>query len=197
MSDSAETTETRGTGDGGDPDGPATEEKRMPLRGAARPRRIAVGADHAGFRYKEILAERIRGRGYEVLDMGTDSEESVDYPDYARAVAEAVHEGRAERGLLVCGSAVGVSVAANKVPGVRAAVCHDTYSAAQGVEHDAVNVLCLGERVIGVEVARRVTDAFLGAEFSDAPRHRRRLEKVLDLEREYCGGDGATDGSGG
>jgi len=160
------------------------------IRGAGRPRRIAVGADHAGYRYKEILVERLREQGYDVLDMGTDSDESVDYPDFARAVAEAVHEGRADRGLLVCGSAVGVSVAANKVPGVRAAVCHDTYSAAQGVEHDAVNVLCMGERVIGIELARHVVDAFMGAEFSDAPRHRRRLEKVLELEREYCGGDG-------
>lgn len=153
--------------------------------------RVAVGADHAGFRYKEILADRLREQGHGVLDMGTDSEESVDYPDFARAVAEAIHEDRADRGLLVCGSAVGVSVAANKVPGVRAAVCHDTYSAAQGVEHDAVNVLCLGERVIGIELARRVLDAFMDAEFSDAPRHRRRLEKVFDIEREYCGDSGA------
>lgn len=153
--------------------------------------RVAVGADHAGFRYKEILADRLREQGHEVLDMGTDSEESVDYPDFARAVAEAIREERADRGLLVCGSAVGVSVAANKVPGVRAAVCHDTYSAAQGVEHDAVNVLCLGERVIGIELARRVLDAFMGAEFSDAPRHRRRLEKVFDIEREYCGESGS------
>lgn len=156
-------------------------------RGGGRPLRVAAGADHAGFRYKELLAERLRDQGYDVLDVGTDSEESVDYPDYARAVAEAVHDGRADRGLLVCGSAVGVSVAANKVPGVRAAVCHDTYSAAQGVEHDAVNVLCMGERVIGIELARHIVDAFLGAEFSDAPRHRRRLDKVLDIEREYCG----------
>lgn len=196
MSDPAETSDASGGGGGGGTNSDAPERERSPLRGAGRPESVAVGADHAGFRYKEALAERLRGQGYEVLDMGTDSEESVDYPDFARAVAEAIHEGRADRGLLVCGSAVGVSVAANKVPGVRAAVCHDTYSAAQGVEHDAVNVLCLGERVIGIELARRVADAFLGAEFSDAPRHRRRLEKVLDLEREYCGGD-ATDGSGG
>ena len=190
MSASAETSGTRGTGDGGGPEGRATKEKQSPLRGADRPSRIAVGADHAGFRYKEILADRLRDQGYEVLDMGTDSSESVDYPDFARAVAEAVRDGRADRGLLICGSAVGVSVAANKVPGVRAAVCHDTYSAAQGVEHDAVNVLCMGERVIGIELARHIVDAFMGAEFSDAPRHRRRLEKVLDIEEEYCGGDG-------
>lgn len=189
MSDSAEPSGRRGTGNGGGPEGPATKEKRTPLRGADRPSRVAVGADHAGFRYKELLAERLRDQGFEVLDMGTDSGESVDYPDFARAVAEAVHEERADRGLLVCGSAVGVSVAANKVPGVRAAVCHDTYSAAQGVEHDAVNVLCLGERVVGIELARHIVDAFMGAEFSDAPRHRRRLEKVLDLEEEYCGDD--------
>lgn len=189
MSASGETTGARGTGDGGGPEGPATMEQPTQLRGAGHPSRIAVGADHAGFRYKELLAGRLREQDYEVLDMGTDSEESVDYPDFARAVAVAVHDGRADRGLLVCGSAVGVSVAANKVPGVRAAVCHDTYSAAQGVEHDAVNVLCLGERVIGIELARHVVDAFMGAEFSDAPRHRRRLEKVLDIEREYCGRD--------
>lgn len=147
--------------------------------------RVAVGADHAGYRYKEMLAELLRELGHEVLDLGTNSAESVDYPDYARAVAEAVAGGRAERGLLVCGSAVGVSVAANKVPGVRAGVCHDCYSAAQGVEHDDMNVLCLGERIIGVELARALLRAFMAAEFTGAPRHRRRLEKVRDIERDY------------
>jgi ribose 5-phosphate isomerase B len=109
----------------------------------------------------------------------------VDYPDYARAVAEAVARGEVERGILVCGSAVGVSIVANKVPGIRAGVCHDTYSARQAVEHDDMNVLCLGERVIGVEVAREVTDTFMAASFSDEERHRRRLDKLLAVESEY------------
>lgn len=162
--------------------------------------RVAVGSDHAGYRYKTDLAARLREAGHEVLDLGTDSEESVDYPDFARAVAEAVGEGRADRGVLVCGSAVGVTVAANKVPGVRAATCHDCYSARQGVEHDDLNVLCLGERVIGVELARAVLDAFLGARFSGEERHARRLGKVLDIERRYLreagAGGGAAEGPG-
>ena len=116
--------------------------------------RVAIGSDHAGYRYKQILADRLRDGGHDVVDLGTDGPQSVDYPDYARAVAEAVARGEVERGILVCGSAVGVSIVANKVPGIRAGVCHDTYSARQAVEHDDMNVLCLGERVIGVEVAR-------------------------------------------
>ena len=147
--------------------------------------RIAVGADHAGYRYKTMLAEDLREAGHEVLDLGTDSEASVDYPDFARAVAEAVGEGEADRGLVVCGSAVGVTVAANKVPGVRAGTCHDCYSARQGVEHDDMNVLCLGERVVGIELARDVMRAFLDARFSGAERHRRRLGKVRRIERDY------------
>ena len=155
--------------------------------------RIAVGADHAGFRYKETLARDLREAGHEVLDLGTDDEASVDYPDYARAVAEAVREGRADRGLVVCGSAVGVTMAANKVPGVRAGTCHDCYSARQAVEHDDMNVLCLGERVIGIELARAVLRAFLDAAFTGAERHRRRLDKVRAIERDYGGGGaGAT-----
>lgn len=156
--------------------------------------RVAIGSDHAGFRYKEDLAERMREAGHEVLDLGTDSEASADYPDYAHAVARAVREGLADRGVLVCGSAVGVAVAANKVPGVRAATCHDCYSARQGVEHDDLNVLCLGQRVIGIELARAVVEAFLSARFSGAERHARRLEKVLDIERTYLRADG--DGPG-
>lgn len=156
--------------------------------------RIAIGADHAGYRYKTAFVQELRQEGHEVLDLGTDSEESVDYPDYARAVAEAVREGRADRGIVVCGSAVGVTVTANKVPGIRAGTCHDSYSARQGVEHDDMNVLCLGERVVGIEVAREVVRAFLGARFSGADRHRRRLSKVEALEAEYLrrpAGDGA------
>ena len=147
--------------------------------------RVAVGADHAGYRYKQVLANHLRDAGHEVIDLGTDGPQSVDYPDYARAVAECVARGEAERGLLVCGSAVGVCIAANKVPGIRAGVCHDTYSARQAVEHDDMNVLCLGERVIGIEVARAATDAFMAARFADEGRHRRRLDKLLAVERDY------------
>lgn len=162
--------------------------------------RVAVGSDHAGYRYKTDLAERLRGAGHRVLDLGTDSEASADYPDFAHAVASAVSQDRADRGILVCGSAVGVCVAANKVPGVRAATCHDCYSARQGVEHDDLNVLCLGERVIGIELAREVADAFLEARFSGEERHARRLGKVRDIERRYLRdpdtGDAGGDGPG-
>jgi len=147
--------------------------------------RVAVGSDHAGYQYKQILAEHLRDAGHDVIDLGTDGPQSVDYPDYARAVAEAVARGEAERGLLVCGSAVGVCIVANKVPGIRAGVCHETYSARQAVEHDDMNVLCLGERVIGIEVAREVTDGFMAARFCDEGRHRRRLDKLLAVEADY------------
>jgi len=147
--------------------------------------RVAVGSDHAGYQYKQILADHLRDSGHEVIDLGTDGLQSVDYPDYARAVAEAVARGEAERGLLVCGSAVGVCIVANKVPGIRAGVCHETYSARQAVEHDDMNVLCLGERVIGIEVAREVTDGFMAARFLDEGRHRRRLDKLLAVEDDY------------
>lgn len=154
--------------------------------------RVAIAADHAGYSYKELLARQLRDAGHDVLDLGTDSEESVDYPDYARAVAEAVAGRRAERGVLVCGSAVGVCVTANKVPGIRAGVCHDTYSARQGVEHDDMNVLCMGERVVGIEVAREVLRAFLSADFTGDPRHVRRLRKMREVEREYLAAPGVA-----
>ncbi len=147
--------------------------------------RVAVGSDHAGYHYKQQLADHLRETGHEVVDLGTDGPQSVDYPDYARAVAEAVARGEAERGLLVCGSAVGVCMVANKVRGIRAGVCHETYSARQAVEHDDMNVLCLGERVIGIEVARQVTDTFMAARFLDEGRHRRRLDKLLAVEDDY------------
>ncbi len=152
--------------------------------------RVAIGADHAGYSYKTVLARELAEDGHEVLDMGTDGPESVDYPDFALPVAEAVARGEAERGILVCGSAVGVCVTANKVPGVRAAVCHDTYSAHQGVEHDDMNVLCLGERVIGIEVAREAVAAFLGARYKAAPRLERRLNKVKAIEARYWNREG-------
>jgi len=147
--------------------------------------RVAIGSDHAGYRYKQVLADHLRDAGHEVIDLGTDGPQSVDYPDYARAVAESVARGEAERGILVCGSAVGVCIVANKVRGIRAGVCHETYSARQAVDHDDMNVLCLGERVIGIEVARTVTDAFMAASFSDQGRHRRRLDKLLAVESDY------------
>jgi RpiB/LacA/LacB family sugar-phosphate isomerase len=147
--------------------------------------RIAVGADHAGFDLKQIIAAYLRYHGHEVIDKGTDSDTPVDYPDFAEAVAQAVIAGQAERGVLVCGSGVGASVSANKIPGIRAGLCHNTYSARQGVEHDDMNILVLGARVIGVEMARELVDAFLGAKFNGEQRHRRRVEKIAALEKRY------------
>lgn len=148
--------------------------------------RVAIGADHAGVGYKDTLVPELRDAGCDVDDVGTHGTASVDYPDFALAVAERIADGRADRGILICGSAVGVCIAANKVPGIRAGVCHDTYSAAQGVAHDDMNVVCLGERVIGIEVARAVVTAFLGAAYSAEERHQRRLEKVLAIEARYA-----------
>jgi ribose 5-phosphate isomerase B len=147
--------------------------------------RIAVGCDHAGFPLKGPAVQELRRLGHEVIDLGTNSEEAVDYPDFAQAVGEAVMRGEAERGLLVCGSGVGASVAANKVPGVRAATCHDTFSARQGVEDDDMNVLCLGARVIGRNLALEIIRAWLGATFSGEERHTRRLNKVKAIEARY------------
>lgn len=147
--------------------------------------RIAVGADHAGFDLKQIIAADLRQRGHEVIDKGTDSTAAVDYPDFAEAVCKAVIDGQAERGLVICGSGVGASVSANKLAGIRAGLCHDTYSAHQGVEHDDMNVLVLGARVIGVELARELVENFLAAKFSGEERHRRRVEKIKALERRF------------
>ena len=144
--------------------------------------RVAVGADHAGFGLKERLAECLNKQGHEVIDLGTHSTEPVDYPDYAEAVGRAVLDGRAERGLIVCGSGVGACIAANKLPGIRAGLCHDTYSAAQGVLHDDVNVLVLGARVIGPALAEALVTSFLAARFTNAERHVRRLNKIKALE---------------
>lgn len=148
---------------------------------------IAIGSDHAGYSYKSLLAAELGAVGHTVIDVGTSGPESVDYPDYAAAVGERIASGEAERGILVCGSAVGVCVVANKIPGVRAGVCHDTYSAHQCVEHDDVNVLCLGERVIGIELAREIVGRFLDARFSGEPRHQRRLDKLIAVEQRYLG----------
>ncbi len=148
--------------------------------------RVAVGADHGGYRLKEILKRHVASEGFEVIDVGAFDEKPSDYPDFARAVAESIREGRAERGVVVCGSGVGASIAASKLPGIRAAVCHDSYSAHQGVEHDDMNVLCLGERVIGEELAKELALVFLRAKFSGAERHARRLEKIRQIERDFA-----------
>jgi ribose 5-phosphate isomerase B len=147
--------------------------------------RIAIGADHGGFPLNEPIIEELKKMGHEVVDFGQHNDQSSDYPDYARKVAEAVHCGDVDRGVLVCGSGVGVAVAANKVRGVRACLCHDTYSAHQGVEHDDMNVLCLGGRIIGVELALECVRAFVSANFSGAERHCRRLAKVLEIENAF------------
>jgi ribose 5-phosphate isomerase B len=156
--------------------------------------RIALAADHAGAQLKAELLERLPAElpGHSWLDLGGDgSDLHDDYPDYARALGEAIRSGTADRGILVCGSGVGASVAASKMRGIRAAVCHDSYSARQGVEHDDLNVLCLGARVIGPELALVCARAFLGAEFSGGERHRRRLGKVAAIEQEET--TGASD----
>jgi ribose 5-phosphate isomerase B len=149
--------------------------------------RIAVGADHGGFPLKQIVIDELTRLGHEVIDKGTHSDAAVDYPDFAEAVGKSIMSGETERGILLCGSGVGASVAANKMPGVRCAVCHDTYSAHQGVEHDDMNVLALGARVVGPEVAIELVRAFAGAKFSGEVRHLRRLNKVLAIEARFAG----------
>jgi len=147
---------------------------------------IAIGADHAGYDLKQDVADYLRACGHSVIDLGADNSTTPDdYPDYSEAVGLTVLEKRCERGIVICGSGVGASVAANKLPGIRAALCHDTYSAHQGVEHDDMNVLVLGARVIGTELAHELVRAFIGAEFSGAERHKRRLAKVKVLEERY------------
>lgn len=147
--------------------------------------RIALGADHAGFELKRDLAAGLAQQGHEILDVGTFSTAAVDYPDIAEAVALAIRDGKVDRGIIVCGSGAGVSVAANKFPGIRAAVCHDAYSAGQAVEHDDLNVLCLGARVVGAAVAKLLADTFLAATFSAEDRHLRRLAKIDAIESKF------------
>jgi ribose 5-phosphate isomerase B len=146
---------------------------------------LAVASDHAGYPLKGRAIEDLRKANHQVTDLGTDSTAAVDYPDYARAVAEAVLSGRAERAVLICGSGAGACVAANKFKGIRAATCHDTFSAHQCVEDDDVNVLCLGARVIGPELAMEVIRVFVNARFSGAERHRRRVAKIAAFEAEF------------
>jgi ribose 5-phosphate isomerase B len=147
--------------------------------------RLALRSDHAGFELKRDLAAFLGQNGHIVLDLGTHSLAPVDYPDAAESVAEALRKGEVERGIIVCGSGAGVSIAANKFPGIRAAVCHDTYTAHQAVEHDDMNVLCLGSRVVGAALAQDIVTSFLGAAFCGEARHQRRLDKILDIERRY------------
>jgi len=156
--------------------------------------RVALGCDHGGFPLKATVIAEIERLGHEALDKGTFSDAAVDYPDFAEAVGLSVRSGEAQRGIVLCGSGVGASVAANKITGVRAAVCHDTYSAHQGVEHDDMNVLTLGARVIGPEVAIELVRAFLSARFSGGERHVRRLNKVLAIEARFAGEEGKING---
>ncbi|HDD56141.1 MAG TPA: ribose 5-phosphate isomerase B [Chloroflexi bacterium] len=150
--------------------------------------RIAIGADHGGYALKENLLEYLREEGFELIDFGTNSLSSVDYPDFAKLVGQAIQEKKADRGILICGSGVGVCIAANKMKGIYAGLCHDCYSASQGVEHDGMNLLCLGSRVIGEELARSLVDNFLKAEYlGDQPqgeRFARRVNKVKAIENE-------------
>jgi len=147
--------------------------------------RIAIGADHAGFEMKRDLAGYLAKSGQEVVDLGTHTTAPVDYPDISEAVSQAVRNGQADRGIVVCGSGAGAAIAACKFPGIRASVCHDTYSARQAVEHDDMNVLCLGSRVIGASLARTLVDAFITATFSGEERHMARLAKIDKIESRY------------
>lgn len=144
--------------------------------------KVVIASDHAGLHYKNLILKDIRGKGYDITDLGTFTEEPTDYPDHAETIANAILNDAAERGILICGSGVGVCVAANKFKGIRSGVCHDTYSAHQCVEHDNVNVLCIGQRVIGIELAREIIFAFLAATFSHEKRHIKRLEKITAIE---------------
>ena len=148
--------------------------------------RITIGSDHAGFELKKLLIDCLQSLGHQMKDVGTHSEAPVDYPDYAEAVALSLLRGESERGILICGSGVGASVAANKVPGIRAGLAHDCYSAHQGVEHDNINVLVLGSRVIGPELAKDLCATFLNARFTGEERHQRRLNKILKIEQRYA-----------
>ena len=146
---------------------------------------IAVASDHAGFELKEVLRAYLSGLGHEVLDLGTRDKTPVDYPDFAESIGLAIRNGRAERGVLICGSGVGASIAANKIPGIRASLCHDVYSAHQGKEHDDMNVIVFGARVIGQELAKDLLGTYLKAVFSNEERHQRRVDKIKKLENKY------------
>ena len=148
--------------------------------------KISLAADHNGFDLKKEISDQLENEGHEVIDVGPHSHDPLDdYPDYAKKLADSVSRGESLRGIMICGSGVGASVASNKVKGIRAAVCHDIYSAHQGVEHDDMNVLCLGSRIVGIEVARELVKAFITAEYTGEERHQRRLDKVLDMEKDF------------
>ncbi len=150
--------------------------------------KLAIAADHAGYDLKVLLVPWLKSAGHEIIDLGAHQvEPDDDYPDYAAAVGQMVQFGGAERGIVVCGSGVGACIAANKMPGIRACLCHDTYTGHQGVEHDDMNVICLGARIIGVELAKEIIHGFLSANFLPEPRFRRRLEKLLRLEQQGIG----------
>src|SRR5580698_8338977 len=149
---------------------------------------LVIGSDHAGLDLKKTLIGHLESGGHRVTDVGTYTTDPVDYPDYAEKVGRSILRGESEKGILICGSGVGASVAANKLPGIRAGLCHDVYSAHQGVEHDNINVLVLGSRVIGVALAHDLVQVFMGAKFSNEERHVRRLGKVKALETKYCTG---------
>jgi len=148
--------------------------------------KISIGSDHAGFPLKQEVIAHLRGEGHEVVDLGTNNTDPVDYPDYAEAVGKSILDGTVKRAILICGSGVGASVAANKIPGVRAGLCHDGYSAHQGVEHDDMNVLVLGARVIGVALAKELVANYMHASFTNEERHVRRLKKVIAIEERYA-----------
>ena len=155
--------------------------------------RIAVAFDHRGVKLRERILETVGGLGHKVVDLGTDAPEPrIDYPDKARDVGKAILSGAAERGVLICGSGVGASVAASKIVGIRAAVCHDVYSAHQGVEHDDMNVLCLGSEVVGAELAADLVATFLAARFDGGERYVRRLEQIEEIEKEVTHGQVKT-----
>jgi len=155
--------------------------------------RITIGSDHAGFELKQALVDYLRKNGHQVKDVGTNSAEPVDYPDFAEKVGLSLLGSECDRGILICGSGVGAAVAANKIPGIRAGLCHDCYSAHQGVEHDDVNVLVMGARIIGVELAKDLCAAFLKARFTAEERHQRRLAKTLSIEQRYAAGAAARE----
>ena len=155
--------------------------------------RITLGSDHAGFELKQVLTGHLKQNGHQVVDVGTHNTQAVDYPDYAEALALSVLRGDSERGILICGSGVGACVAANKIPGIRAGLCHDSYSAHQGVEHDDVNVLVLGARIIGMELAKDLCLTFLNARFTGEERHQRRLGKIVSIEQRYATGQNAKE----
>jgi RpiB/LacA/LacB family sugar-phosphate isomerase len=157
---------------------------------------IAIGADHGGYLLKQAVVVLLKKLRHEVVDVGAFSDEPSDYPDFAKAVAERIIRKKAKRGILICGSGVGACIAANKFPEIRASVCHDTFSARQGVEDDDMNVLCLGARVIGQELAAEIVKTFLTAHFSNAPRHRRRLQKVKAIEKVFLKSGTPSQGTG-